>query len=419
MNIFGVIILATILIKFSIETIARLLNAKSTDPRAPVEFQDLYDPAAYARAQDYGKVTTRFHLVESTIHLILFLAFWFLGGFPWIDEIARSFGFGPIVTGILFVGILGFFNAVISLPFSIYATFVIEEKFGFNRTTVKTFILDRIKALILMLVLGVPFLAAILWFFDTAGDRAVLYAWLFTTLFFLVVQFVTPIWIMPLFNKFTPIPDGELRAAIAAYAASVGFAFKEVFTVDASKRSSKANAFFTGFGKNKRIGLFDNLVEQQTVSEIVAVLAHEVGHYQKKHVPLFLVVSIVHSLVVFYLLSIFLKSQGLYEAFHMQPSTYAGLLLFGLLYEPISFLLSIVLHAVSRRNELQADRYAVDTLGEGENLISSLKKLSVKNMSNLSPHPLYVFLSYTHPPLMERIKKMRAYARSVATSASQ
>ncbi|MGH9856914.1 MAG: M48 family metallopeptidase, partial [Acidobacteriota bacterium] len=310
MNAFGAIILLTILGKFFIDTLARWLNVRSLDPGAPPELRDLYDPAEYARSQEYARVNTRFHFLESGFHLVLFLAFWFLGGFNWLDQIVRSWGYGPILTGIIYIGILGLAGSLLSLPFDIYGTFVIEERFGFNRTTWRTFILDRLKGLLLAVVLGAPFLAVILWFFEAAGDLAWLYGWLFSTVFMLLIQFIAPIWLMPLFNKFTPLPDGELKDAISRYANSVGFAFKEIFVVDASKRSSKANAFFTGFGNNKRIALFDTLVEQQTMPEVVAVLAHEIGHYQKKHVPIMMAVNILHTFIIFYLLSFFLNSPG-------------------------------------------------------------------------------------------------------------
>ena len=408
MNVFGVIILATVLGKFFLDMIARWLNIRALDPQVPPQFRDLYDPEKYAQSQEYTKVTTRFHLLESSFHLLIFLIFWFAGGFNWLDQIVRSWGYGSIVTGIFYVFLLGLAGSVLSLPFDVYETFVIEEKFGFNRTTLRTFILDRLKGLLLAVGLGVPFLAMILWFLESAGDLAWLYAWLFATAFLLIIQFIAPVWIMPLFLKFTPLPDGELKRKIRDYAASVGFAFKDVYVVDASKRSSKANAFFTGFGKNKRIALFDTLVEQQTVPEVVAVLAHEIGHYQKKHVPIMMAVSILQSFVLFYLMSLFLSSPGLFEAFHMdKPSIYAGLLFFAMLYEPISFVLSIIMNAVSRRHELQADQYAVSTLGDEQNLISALKKLSVKNLSNLTPHPLYAFLNYSHPPLAQRMEEMR------------
>jgi STE24 endopeptidase len=321
MNAFGVIILLTILAKFSIDTLARWLNLRSLDPNAPAEFRNLYDPAEYARSQEYTRVNTRFHFLESGLLLILFLAFWFLGGFDWLDRIVRSRGYGPILTGIIYIGILGLAGSLLSLPFDVYGTFVIEERFGFNRTTPRTFVLDRLKGLLLALLLGAPFLAAILWFFEAAGDLAWLYAWLFSTLFMLGVQFIAPVWLMPLFNKFTPLDDGELKEAIVRYAASVDFAFKDIFLVDASKRSSKANAFFTGFGKNRRIALFDTLVEQQTMPEVVAVLAHEIGHYQKKHVPIMMAVNVIHTFIVFYLLSVLLNSPGLYDAFFMSRAS--------------------------------------------------------------------------------------------------
>jgi STE24 endopeptidase len=408
MNVFGAIILATVLGKFFLDMIARWLNILALDPQVPPQFRDLYDPEKYAQSQAYTKVTTRFHVFETVFHLIIFLIFWFTGGFNWLDQIVRSWGYGSIATGICYIFLLGLAGTVLSLPFDLYETFVIEEKFGFNRTTLRTFILDRLKGLLLAVGLGVPFLAMILWFFESTGNLAWLYAWLFATAFILIIQFIAPVWIMPLFLKFTPLPDGELKQKIRDYAASVGFAFKDVYVVDASKRSSKANAFFTGFGKNKRIALFDTLVEQQTVPEVVAVLAHEIGHYQKKHVPIMMAVSILQSFILFYLMSLFVSSPRLFEAFYMdKPSVYAGLLFFAMLYEPISFVLSIIMNVVSRRHENQADQYAVSTLGEEQNLISALKKLSVKNLSNLTPHRLYVFLNYSHPPLTQRIELMR------------
>jgi len=252
-------------------------------------------------------------------------------------------------------------------------------------------------------------MALVLWFFEKTGDWAWVYSCIFTTLFVAVVQFIAPRWLMPMFNKFTPLPDGDLKRAISEYANSVNFGFLDIFVIDASKRSNKANAFFTGFGRNKRIALFDTLVEQQTVPEVVSVLAHEIGHYQKKHVQIMLAVSILQTAFTFFLLSVFLKSRGLFDAFYMdQSSIYSGFVFFGLLYEPISFLLSVLFNVLSRRHEFQADQFSVLTLKDCENLISALKKLSLKNLSNLTPHPLFVFLNYSHPPLMKRIEAMRS-----------
>jgi Zn-dependent protease with chaperone function len=409
MNIYAWIILTTLLVKYFIDVVSRWLNLRSLDPNIPDSFRDLYDPEKYALSQEYTRVTTRFHLVESTFQLILFLGFWFLNGFNWLDQIVRSFGFGPITTGLIYMGALALGGAILSLPFSIYSTFVIEERFGFNRTNVRTFILDRLKGLALLIVLGVPVMALVLWFFEKTGDWAWVYSCIFTTLFVAVVQFIAPRWLMPMFNKFTPLPDGDLKRAISEYANSVNFGFLDIFVIDASKRSNKANAFFTGFGRNKRIALFDTLVEQQTVPEVVSVLAHEIGHYQKKHVQIMLAVSILQTAFTFFLLSVFLKSRGLFDAFYMdQSSIYSGFVFFGLLYEPISFLLSVLFNVLSRRHEFQADQFSVLTLKDCENLISALKKLSLKNLSNLTPHPLFVFLNYSHPPLMKRIEAMRS-----------
>ena len=261
------------------------------------------------------------------------------------------------------------------------------------------------KALGLGIALGAPLLGAILAFFEYAGDLAWLYAWVAVTIVTLAIRFIAPTWIMPLFNKFTPLEPGELRDSILEYAASVNFTVNNILVMDGSKRSSKSNAFFTGFGKNKRIALFDTLVDNQTVPELVSVLAHEIGHYKKKHIIQTMIVSSINGLIVFFLLSIFLKSEGLFDAFLMdEMSVYAGLLFFGLLYTPVDIVLSMALQYVSRRHEYEADRWSVETYGRPEELSGSLKKLSQDNLSNLGPHPFYVFLNYTHPPLKERIR---------------
>jgi STE24 endopeptidase len=414
MNIFGWIILITLLTKFAVDLISQWLNLRSLDPKVPESFADIYDPQKYAQSQEYTEITTRFHLIESAFHLLVLLLFWFLHGFDWLDQIVRSIGFGPITSGLIYIGALAFAGLLLGLPFRLYSTFVIEERFGFNRTNLRMFVIDYLKMLALGIVLGTPLLGFILWFFERTGSMAWVYSFIFATVFMMIVQFIAPRWLAPIFNKFTPLPDGELKTAISDYAAMVNFRFKDIYVMDASKRSSKANAFFAGFGRNKRIALFDTLVQQQTVPEVLAVLAHEIGHYKKHHVPIMISVTLAQTAVVFYLLSLFLKSRGLFEAFYMsEPSVYAGLLFFGLLYEPISSVLSLVFLILSRRHEYQADRFAVRTLKDGEHLASGLKKLSLANLSNLTPHVLYVFLHYTHPPLLKRIEAIYAEAAQV------
>lgn len=407
MNPYKIIIITTLLVRYAL-VIGEWISARRGNATLPEEVSDVYDAEKYTKSREYLKTTTGFHVISEGVELAVLLVFWFAGGFQRLDDFVRGFGYNQIVTGILYIGILMLAGSVLGLPFQIYSTFVIEERFGFNRTTLRTFVVDRIKALALALVLGVPFLAAVLWFFQAMGTHAWLYCWFFSVALTLVLQFVAPAWILPLFNKYTPLPDGELKQAIVDFAQRAQFAFKEIFVMDSSKRTSKTNAFFIGFGRNKRIALFDTLVKDSTTPEVVAVLAHEIGHYKKKHVVIAMLLGFLHTGVLFFLVSIFIGNQRLFDAFLMKHlSTYAGLLFFGMLYEPISFLLSIPANALSRHNEFQADHYAVETTPDREQLVAALKKLYATNLSNLNPHRLYVILNYSHPPLLERIHAIR------------
>ncbi len=410
MNTFFFIILVALLLEYVLGVVANLLNLKTLRLELPPALEGVYQPDEYRNSQEYTRAITRFDFVTSTFGLLVLLSFWFAGGFNYLDQMVRAWGFVPIVNGLLYIGILLIAYSLLTLPFSIYATFVIEERFGFNRTTSRTFLLDRVKGLALAVLLGAPLLAVILALFEYTGYYAWLYCWGAVTIFSLVMQFVAPTWIMPLFNKFTPIESGELKEAILNYARSISFPVKNVFVMDGSKRSSKSNAFFTGFGRNKRIALFDTLIEKHTVPELVAVLAHEIGHHKKKHILQGTIIGVLHTGVLFFLLSVFLGSPGLYEAFYMeQQSIYSGILFFGLLYTPIEMLLSIVIQAVSRKNEYGADRFATETIQEPQRLADALKKLSAGSLSNLTPHPFYVFLNYSHPPLLQRIRAILQY----------
>ncbi len=413
MNIYAIVILSALFIDYLIGLITNIKNLKSLSPELPAEFEGVYDAETYAKSQQYTRVRTQFGLITGTFDLFLLLVFWFYGGFNVLDQWLRGFPFSDLVNGLLFIGILLIAKSIISLPFSIYSTFVIEEQFGFNKTTPKTFFVDLIKGLLLGALIGIPLLAGILAFFMYAGDWAWLYAWIAVTLFSLGMQYVAPTWIMPLFNKFTPLEEGELRSEIEHYTEKVDFNLSGLFVIDGSKRSSKSNAFFTGFGKNKRVALYDTLIENHTTKELVAVLAHEIGHYKKKHIVKGMVISVVHTAVLFFLLSIFLEERGLFDAFYMEEmSVYAGLVFFGMLYAPIEMLLSIFMQMSSRKHEYEADAYAVETTGNKEDIISTLKKLSKDNLSNLTPHPWYVFLNYSHPPVLQRIKAIREFETS-------
>lgn len=409
MNIYAWIVLVALLGEFALSVVTSLLNIRAMDPGVPDDFRSVYDDQSYARAQAYTRARTRFDLVHGTCSLVALLLFWYLGGFGWLDRACRAIGVGPVSTGLVFIGVLAAASTAFCLPFRVYSTFVIEERFGFNRTSPRTFVLDLLKGLALGAVLGGGLLALVLFFFEWAGPLAWLWCWVAATAFMLVAQFVAPTWILPLFNTFSPLDGGELKDALIAYARAARFPVDGIFVVDGSRRSAKANAFFTGFGRRKRIALFDTLIEQQTTAELVAVVAHEVGHYKRRHVPKDLALRLAHTGAVFWLLSVFLERQGLFDAFAVPtPSIHAGLVLFSLLFTPIELVLSVLVNLFSRKYEFEADAFAAGTTGSAEPLVSALKKLSADSLSNLTPHPLYVFLRHSHPPVLERIAALRA-----------
>ena len=411
MNTFAVIILVALVGEYVLSVATGVLNARAFSPTLPAEFTGVFDDATYAQAQRYTATRTRLGLIRGAFDLAVVLLFWFAGGFEWLDQALRGLDRGPVVTGLLYIGGLGVASTLLGLPFRIYSTFGIEARYGFNRTTPTTFVADLLKGVLLAVVLGGALLAIILGFFEWAGPLAWLWCWIAATVFMLAIQFIAPTWIMPLFNTFTPLDTGDLHDAILQYARSARFPLRGIFVVDGSRRSSKANAFFTGFGRHKRIGLFDTLVEQYTVPELVAVVAHEVGHYKKRHVWQGMALSIAHLGAMLWILSLFLEQEGLFAAFYVtEPSVYAGLLFFGLLFTPVELVLSVLVNLFSRRNEFEADRFAAETTGSGEPLITALKKLSADTLTNLTPHPLAVFLSYSHPPVLQRIAALRRLA---------
>ena len=411
MNNYLAVILIILIGEYFFNLIVEILNLKNIKINLPDEFTDLYDSEKYKKSQRYLKETTRFELFTDTLMTFLTISFILAGGFNIVDRFSRNFGMGEIITGLLFVAVIMLIMQAINIPLSAYSTFHIEEKYGFNKTTVKTFILDVLKSWMLTIILGGIIFSVILWFFGKAGEFAWLYCWTAVTLFQIFVMFLAPVVIMPLFNKFTPIKDCELKTTLEEYAKKENFKLKGIFTMDGSKRSTKSNAFFTGFGKFRRIVLFDTLIEKHSTDELVSILAHEIGHYKKKHILVHLLISIITSGIMFYILSFFLNNPGLFKAFKMEhTSIYASLFFFGFLYAPIEMITSIFSNILSRKNEYQADEYSVKTYKKPNAMILALKKLSVDNLSNLTPHPFKVFLSYSHPPVLERIKSIRKLA---------
>ena len=409
MNLWLIFILAVIIIHYALDTIVSVVNIKALSPHLPEEFSDSYDENRYGESQNYTKATTKLSILENTFSTVITVIFLVGGGFNLIDLFARSFEFGSIVTGLIFTGCLIFLSFVLSLPFNLYSTFRVEERFGFNRTTVAVYITDTLKGLLLAIAIGSPVLGGILWFFENGGAYAWLYCWAGVALFGIILQFLAPILIMPLFNKFTPLEDGLLKEKILAYAEQEQFAIKGIFTMDGSKRSAKLNAFFTGVGKFRKIVFFDTLLEKLGDDEIVAVLAHEMGHFKKKHILKMMVSSLLQTGLMFFLLSLFIENSGLFQAFGMDHlSIYASLIFFAFLYSPLSTLISIFTNYLSRIHEFEADRYAAQTTGKPEMLVQGLKKLSSENLSNLTPHPLMVAFSYSHPPVLARIKPLNS-----------
>lgn len=408
MNFYFVLILAFLISVFILDTLADLLNVGRLKTDLPNEFKGIYDSDKYSKSIRYQKENVYFEFFRRTTFLIVTITFFCLGGFNWVDHLARQFQFGSVVTGLIFTGLLIFLRFLLQLPFSIYDTFGIEAKYGFNKTTPKTFILDLIKGAIIGTLLGGLILSGMIYFFEQAGSYAWLYAWLAFTAFQITLMYLAPAVIMPLFNKFKPLSEGSLKNAIENYAKTRQFKLSGIFTMDSSLRTTKANAFFTGFGRFRRLVLFDTLIEKQTEDELVAVLAHEIGHFELKHIIKTMVISLLSSGFVFFTFSLFLNNSELFAAFQMENvSVYASLLFIGFLYSPVLRVLSIFSGILSRKHEFEADRFAVETYGKAETLISALKKLSVDSLSHLDPHPLKVALDYSHPPILQRIAALR------------
>jgi len=401
------IIIAIIIIDFIIDKILETLNAKHFDDPVPQELSDVYDKEEYEKSQRYKKERYRFGILTSTFSVLLTLGFIIFDGFAWVDDIARKFTDNAILVALIFFGIIMIGSDILTTPFSWYSTFVIEEKYGFNKTTKKTFFLDKIKGWLMMAILGGGILALIVWFYQFAGNDFWWYAWILVAIFSVFINMFYAKLIVPLFNKQSPLEEGSLRTKIETYAASVGFTLDNIFIIDGSKRSTKANAYFSGFGKEKRITLFDTLVKDLEEEEIVAVLAHEVGHYKKNHILVNLAASVLTTGFTLWLLSLFVGSPALSQALGVEePSFHIGLIAFGILYSPISEITGLLMNYLSRKFEYQADNYAKKTYGAGP-LISSLKKLNKNSLSNLTPHKAYVFMHYSHPTLLQRYRNLK------------
>lgn len=411
-NFMTILIVVALFALWKLELVATLLNLRSFPSAVPAELQDVMDEQKLEQARAYLLTNSRFHLIESLASLIALIIFWVLGGFGWLDQLSRSFSGNPIVAGLIFLSLLFLGQSLLSLPFAWYHTFVIEQKFGFNRSTPALFVMDRVKGLLLAAIIGLPIAAIVLWIFGNVPN-AWLWAWIVVTVFQLLLTYLAPSFILPLFNKFTPMPEGEQRQAIEALGDRCGFPLDGVFVMDGSKRSTKANAFFTGLGKRKKIALFDTLMEKHTQPELLGVLAHEIGHFRCGHIKQRLIVGILQMAAIFFLLGLATDPDGkfsrlLFDAFGVKEiSPHVGLVLFAILLEPFGKFLGVLANAWSRKHEFEADAYAAKVTGEREPLGEALKKLSADHLSHPTPSRLRVWLDYSHPPLIERLAALR------------
>ena len=401
------IIIAILILSYIFSQYLDALNSKNRNKDIPKELEGIYDDKKYKKSQEYGKANSKFGFISSTFTIVLTLVMFFFYGFNFINEIALTYSENLIISALIFFGILMFASDIIGIPFSVYSTFVIEEKFGFNKTTVKTFIFDKLKGWLLGGIIGGGILALIIWLYTLNEEMFWIWAWIAISAFSIFMTMFYSSIIVPLFNKQTPLEEGELRMAIEEFSNKAGFKLDNIFVIDGSKRSTKANAYFSGLGPKKRIVLYDTLINDLTISEIVAVLAHEIGHYKHKHVISNIVLSILQSGLMLFIFSIFVNNIELSKAMGSQAVSFQlGLIAFGILYSPLSTIFGLFMNTISRKHEYQADKFAGD-LGQADGLISGLKNLTEKNLSNLTPHPRYVYFYYSHPTLYQRIKALK------------
>ena len=401
------VFISIIVISFIIDKILGALNARHYNDKIPFELADVYDEKEYQKSQAYKKTNARFSITTSLFSITLTIFFFFIDGFKYVDGFARSYTENPILVALIFFGVIMIGSDILTTPFSYYKTFVIEERFGFNKSTRSLFWKDKMKGLAMSAILGGGILALIIWFYQIFGENFWVHAWVLIVGFSLFMNLFYAKLIVPLFNKQTPLEEGELKSAIEAYTIKVGFTLDAIFVIDGSKRSSKANAYFSGFGSQKRITLFDTLINDLETPEIVAVLAHEVGHYKRKHIFFNLFTSLLLTGFMLFIFSLFINMPLFSEALGVAiPSFHIGLIAFGILYSPITEITGMFMNYVSRVFEYQADNFAKETFA-ANSLISALKKLSKNSLSNLTPHPAYVFMHYSHPTLFERIQNLK------------
>ncbi|WP_372647932.1 M48 family metallopeptidase [Draconibacterium sp.] len=402
------IIIGILVVDFIFEKYLSYLNTTTMSDTIPEEVKGIYDEEKYKKQQAYQRENHRFGILTSSFSMVLTVAMFLFYGFALVDGWAWSFTGNAILAALIFFGIIMFASDIINIPFEIYDTFKIEEKYGFNKTTPRIFVFDKIKGWLVSALIGGGLLALVIFIYQLTGEMFWIYAWLVVSAFSIFMAMFYSNLIVPLFNKQTPLEEGELRDAISAFAHKVGFKLDNIFVIDGSKRSTKANAYFTGLGAKKRIVLYDTLINDLNTEELVAVLAHEIGHNKKKHVVQGLLIGLVQTAIVLFVFGLLIDSPVLSAALGVEePNFHIGMVAFGVLYTPISFFTGIFMNILSRKNEYQADRFAAENY-KPEALASALKKLSINNLSNLTPHKTFEFFHYSHPTLLQRLAFLKS-----------
>jgi len=405
-NSLFILLISVIIFNFIKDSFLDYLNSKHFKNKIPEIISDVYNKSKYLKSQEYKKTQYEFSKFSRIFSLITILLFFYLDGFLIIDNLLRNYFESSILISLFFFGIIFFASEILNFPFSIYFTFVIEEKYGFNKTNLKTFITDKLKSWGLTILFGGSILSFIIFQFEMIGNKFWIIAWIFISGLFIIINGLYAQIIVPLFNKQSKLEEGELRTEIEKYAKKVGFDLSNIFVIDGSRRSTKANAYFSGFGKQKRVTLYDTLINKLTNSQIVAVIAHEIGHYKKNHIIFILLFYLIQTGIMLYVLSLFVYQPVFSEALGISNhSFHIGLIVFSILYTPISEIFSLIFNLFSRKFEYQADEYAKKTF-DGKYLIEALKTLSKDSLSNLTPHPKYVWWHYSHPTLFERITRL-------------
>lgn len=400
------LLVGVVVFGFLFEKSLSFLNSRRNVPAIPKTLDQYLDEKKLKNAKLYQKANFNFGLISGTFSFILTILMICFGVFGWIDESLREYIENPLLLSLIYFAVIFIGSDLISIPFDYYHTFRIEERFGFNKSNRATFFTDKLKGYLLSIVVGGGLLALLLWLIHQIGKDFWWQFWILASIFMVFVNLFYTAWILPIFNKLTPLQSGELKEKLIAYIAKVNFPLENLFVIDGSKRSSKANAFFSGFGKRKKVVLYDTLIEQHTPDEIVAVLAHEVGHYKKKHILIGMLSGVIQVGILLFILSQFIHSQNMSMALGgSEMAIHLNIIGFTMLFSPISMILGIFMNMISRKHEFEADAYAKETFA-GEPLAEALKTLSINSLSNINPHPWYVFVNYSHPPLIERLKKL-------------